>query len=277
MRDIKAVFIDLDGTLVHDGNISVEDRSAVEDTISKGIPVIPATTRMRFSTYMLLQGLPVTDVPLICLNGAMVLGPSWHRANEDDSWMTSTLEMPVARKISEYADKMGYEITTIFGERKYWKERRDLPVISRSENPVAHVIKSNIQALEWGPPVSYMMHTEVNGDDGVGDMERFVNSELKDDTCTHRHHRMGELKALTIYTRGTSKVRGVELVCERLNISIEDVLAIGDDEVDIDMLKAAGIGIAMGNSPDYVKKVADHVVPSCEEGGVAHALRKYIH
>lgn len=269
--------MDLDGTLVHDGNITAEDRLAVENTISKGIPVIPATTRMRFSAYILLQDLPVTDVPLICLNGAMVIGPGWHRAKEEDGWMERKLEMPVARKISEYADIMGYEITTIFSERKYWKERRDLPVISSSEDPVAHIIESNMQALERGPPVSYMMHTEVNGDDCVEDMERFVNSRLKEYTCTHRHHRMGELKAITIYPQGTSKGKGVELVCKRLNISVKDVMAIGDDEVDIPMLKTAGTGIAMGNSPDSVRRIADHVVPSCQEGGVAHALGKYIH
>ncbi len=276
MTYIKAVFIDLDGTLVNDGKIADIDRLAVEEAISRGIPVIPATTRMRFSAYRLLAGLSVTDAPLICLNGAMVLGPGWDDVNELDPWMINEFHMATARKISEYADEMGYEITTIYGERKYWKRRRDLPVISKYENPVAFVIDSNVQALEWGNPISYMMHTENNGAEGLDDMERFVDSKFKEHTCVHRHHRYGELKALTIYPEGTSKLRGTEMVCERMGISMRDVLAIGDDEVDVEMLKAAGTGVAMENSPDHVKATADNAIPSCREGGVAYALREYV-
>ncbi len=276
MKDVKAVFIDLDGTLVHDGVISTDDWKAIEEVVTKGIPVIPATTRMRFSAHRLIKNLPLTEFPMICLNGAMVLGPGWNNVDNLCSWLLERLDMDSAVKISEYADIKGYEITTIFGERKYWKKRRDLPIIRQDENPIAHIIENNSDALNYGAPVSYMMHTEKNGFSGIEDMEGFAMDKLKKTTCLHRHHRSKELKALTIYPKGTSKRKGMKLVCDRMGIHTDEVIAIGDDEVDIEMLKTAGIGIAMGNSSDHVKEIADYVAPSCEEGGVAHALKEYL-
>ncbi len=276
MTAVKAVFIDLDGTLVHDGVISPDDKKAVEDVLSMDIPVIPTTTRMRFSAQRLLKGLQLSSCPFVCLNGARVMGPGWDKNDGLDTWMEDRLDMETARRVSEYADMKGYEITTIFGERKYWKVRRDLPVMLQDEDPVAFTVEKTVEALEWGAPICYMMHTEKNGLDGLKDIEYFAISKLVETTCVHRHHRLGELKALTIYPKGTSKANGIEVVCKKMNISIKDTMAIGDDEVDIDMLGSVGIGIAMGNSPDHVKGSADHITSSCVENGVSHALRKYV-
>ena len=274
MNSIKAIFMDLDGTLVHDGNISKEDMEAVNQVQKMGIPVIPATTRMRFSAHRLTRDLNIFDNPIVCLNGAMVLGPGWD--NHPEIWMEENLRLETAKKIAGYADENDYEITTIFAEKKYWKERRDLPIIKKDEKPIALIVRSNIQALEDGAPISYMMHTEINGVSCVQDMERFVCENLKDHTCIHRHHRLGELKAMTIYPKDTSKLKGVRSVCKVLDISLKDVMTIGDDEVDRDMLEAAGLGVAMGNSPTYIKDVADVVAPSCTENGVAWTLKEYI-
>lgn len=265
--------MDLDGTIVHDGVVASEDMKAVKKVMEMGVHVIPATTRMRFSAYRLISKMELTDKPLVCLNGAMVTGPGWERGNGLDIWMERRLDMTVAKSISVYADEQGYDMTTIFGEKKYWKERRDLAVIGQYEDPIARYIKKNTEALVERP-ISYMIHAEINGREGLLDIEKFVLTNLKDKTCLHRHHRLGELKALTIYADGTSKLKGIEIVCERLGISLDETMAIGDDEVDMDMLSGAGIGIAMGNSPEYVKKVADLIVPSCTEGGVAHALQE---
>ena len=72
-----------------------------------------------------------------------------------------------------------------------------------------------------------------------------------------------------------SKGTAVRYLSDFLGIPIEDTIAIGDSENDLKMLKAAGIGIAMGNAPDYVKEAADDVTKSVEEDGVYYAFLKY--
>ena len=55
-------------------------------------------------------------------------------------------------------------------------------------------------------------------------------------------------------------------------IPMEETIAFGDDRNDLEMIREAGIGVAMGNAIDIVKETADHVTDSCENLGVVKAL-----
>ena len=70
--------------------------------------------------------------------------------------------------------------------------------------------------------------------------------------------------------------KGVALkyICLHLGVDPEDCIAFGDSMNDAEMLQAAGIGIAVANSEDGVKEIADQVCESCEEDGVAKALER---
>ncbi|MNI95067.1 putative phosphatase [compost metagenome] len=76
-------------------------------------------------------------------------------------------------------------------------------------------------------------------------------------------------------TKKASKTSAIEFLCNKLNIEKEEVIAIGDNYNDMDMLQYAGVGIAMGNAPDIVKKKADDITSTNDEDGVAKALEKY--
>ena len=65
-------------------------------------------------------------------------------------------------------------------------------------------------------------------------------------------------------------------LADHLGIAREETMAFGDGENDISMLKAAGIGIAMGNASDQVKAAADEVTLTNEQAGVAAAIRTWI-
>lgn len=73
------------------------------------------------------------------------------------------------------------------------------------------------------------------------------------------------------FTKGTA----LRYLSEYLGIPTEDTIAIGDSENDLEMLRAAGVGIAMGNSSDFVKQAADDATKPVSEDGVYHAFRKY--
>ena len=63
---------------------------------------------------------------------------------------------------------------------------------------------------------------------------------------------------------------------ETINVKQSEIIAMGDNYNDIDMLEYAGIGIAMGNAPEEVKKHGDDVTLTNDEDGVAIALEKYL-
>lgn len=82
-------------------------------------------------------------------------------------------------------------------------------------------------------------------------------------------------RAVDIISRGGGKVVGIKQYLERNNILPRETMAFGDGENDIEMLEAAGIGIAMGNADDIVKKSADYVTDSVDNDGIGKALRYF--
>ena len=78
------------------------------------------------------------------------------------------------------------------------------------------------------------------------------------------------------FTRaGVTKGNGLTLLCSHLGVDIEETLACGDTQNDIDILKTAAIGVAMENALPEVKEIADFVTRSNENSGVAHAIRTF--
>ncbi|MBO5023513.1 MAG: HAD family phosphatase [Clostridia bacterium] len=75
---------------------------------------------------------------------------------------------------------------------------------------------------------------------------------------------------------GCNKATAIARVCEYYGTDVAHSIAMGDSGNDYDMIKLAGIGVAMGNATDDIKEVADFVTTRCEEGGVAYALEKLL-
>ena len=79
-----------------------------------------------------------------------------------------------------------------------------------------------------------------------------------------------------IMSGSASKGKAVEHYAKSLNLSPSEVMCIGDSENDLSMLKFAGIGVAMGNGLDLIKKEADYITDSNNEDGVAGAIEHFV-
>lgn len=80
---------------------------------------------------------------------------------------------------------------------------------------------------------------------------------------------------LDLAPEGISKATGLAWVCEELGVAPADVLAIGDGRNDIEMLRWAGHGVAMGQAPEVVKDAADEVATAVIDDGAAKILMRY--
>lgn len=79
-----------------------------------------------------------------------------------------------------------------------------------------------------------------------------------------------------IVAHDNSKARGMEVICQHYGIRQEETLAFGDGANDIEMLEWAGIGVAMGNAADEVKKHADHVTTDVDNEGIENAVKEIL-
>jgi len=81
---------------------------------------------------------------------------------------------------------------------------------------------------------------------------------------------------LDLAPEGVSKASGLEEVCRRIGLTAADVLAVGDGNNDVEMLQWAGRGVAMGQAPEDLLAVADHVTGTVEDDGLADELRRWL-
>lgn len=81
---------------------------------------------------------------------------------------------------------------------------------------------------------------------------------------------------MDVVERGRGKGDAIDAFCERLGIAPAECMAIGDGGNDVHMLVHAGIGVAMGQAADDVKAAADVVAPSCDEDGAAWAIERFV-
>ena len=81
---------------------------------------------------------------------------------------------------------------------------------------------------------------------------------------------------LEFFNKNVSKGNSLETLARYYSLSMNEVIAIGDNYNDLSMIKKAGLGIAMGNSPDDIKTQANFVTKSNEDNGLVYAINKYI-
>ena len=74
--------------------------------------------------------------------------------------------------------------------------------------------------------------------------------------------------------KGVHKGTGIEALCKNMGIPIEDTIAFGDGNNDIEMIETAGVGVAMGNALDNLKKAADVITDGVLENGVVNQLKR---
>lgn len=267
--DYKLVAIDMDGTLLNNENdISERNRRAIEKAGDKGVYIVLATGRILKSALSYSRRLNLNK-PIISCNGAVISDADGKIIYE------SLLDRETTRKLIEIGNKNNiyYHIYTedAFYSNVYVEEVLKFYQIGDSDN-------SQIDYHLFEDPEEI-----INGDLNI---YKFFFLDQDEKKLEILRNQLSELDNISISSswsnnvevmgKNTSKGHGLKYLCERLNISQEEVIAIGDNENDLPMIDYAGMGVAMDNAIDKVKAVADIKTLKNDEDGVARIIEKYI-
>lgn len=259
---IKLVAIDIDDTLTSDGlTVSPRVVEAVHHAQNNGVKIALATGRMfqsacRFASLLGLEG------PLICYHGALIrLSPT------GETWYEKTISPSLVRQALTLLRQQSIEILMNFDDELYCE--RITPAIERyaSIAKVRLIPTSDFwsgQRVQRGAikivfiaPAGQVKKTLDSLRLALGErLELFETSPI-----------LGELTAA-----GVDKSSALRQVAERLGITANEVMAIGDGNSDLKMIRWAGVGVAMGNAGQELKALADFVTGRVEEDGVAQVL-----
>ena len=271
---IKLIALDLDGTTLRSKSVlSEETKDTLEAAIKKGVHVVVATGR----TFTALPE-QIFDIDgleyIITSNGAYITRLKDKKViyenylePEGAVRMHSLLSRFRQFPIEVFTQGRAYIDRQVFDDvKKNGSDYMDAAYIVRTRTPVENVYDLLLNKKEKIENIN--IHFRDFRDTEV--MKELLEKE-KDITVTSSMPHNLEIGGKT-----TSKAQAVAALCRILKIEEEDVMAAGDSPNDGAMIKAAGLGVAMGNAVDEIKEMADFVTLTNEEDGVAFAVRKFV-
>ncbi|MGQ4807230.1 Sugar phosphatase YidA [Candidatus Entotheonellaceae bacterium PAL068K] len=272
----RLLALDADGTIL---DPSGELRPAVQQAVSaaqqRGLQVVLCTGR-RFRTALpLAQALQLTT-PLVVHNGALV--------KEQHSGITlyqTDLPTHVYRQALTFLRQHGLPMVYVDAfhkqvdiitedpqgahpfQREYLEDHLAYcRIVDDIHTPPAYsVLMLSIMAEE-----STLRPLQSHMAEALGHRVRIIMLINK----TYQGH------ILEVLHPTVSKWTALQQLAARQGIMPADIMAVGDDDNDIDMLRHAGLGIAMGNARERVKAVADHVTGSNAEDGLVQAIERFV-
>ena len=263
---IHLVAIDLDGTLLTSDNMVSPATMAIVETLKgrKTVHVVLATARPPRSTHRFYEQLQL-DTPMINYNGALVHDPPSQRV-----LLHKPLGAELARGIAEMA-RGDYPDVLVSAEvlDRWYTDRLDESYVTQT----GLLFKPNVVAPmeEWlDQPVTKLL---LLGDgDRISELGRRIATKFRYDVQVSQTDR----ELLQIAHPTASKAEALKTVAGEFGVTREQVMAIGDNANDVDMLRWAGIGVAMANAPEEVLAVADYVTDHNDADGVAKAINMLI-
>jgi Cof subfamily protein (haloacid dehalogenase superfamily) len=257
---VRAVAMDLDHTILPDSlEFSPALVRAVGRVRASGVEAIVATGRMFASARPYALQLGVT-APVICYQGALIADPV------TGEWLQHRpMDVPLAHEVIEAVDAAGFHMNVYVDDTLYVEELNEEAITyARHARLEAHAVGNLVEWLDR-PTTKIVVVGEPEELDGLQDRLR-----------ARFDGRAFIAKSLPIFLElaepGVSKGAALEFVCGRLGIDPAAVVAFGDGANDVELLQAAGLGVAVAGGDAALERVAAWTVPSVDEDGVAGFL-----
>jgi hypothetical protein len=264
---IKMVAIDLDDTLLDAGlSISGPCRNNIKAARQQGVIVTLATGRMYSSALPYALQLEV-DVPLITYQGALVKSSRSARVH-----YYQPLDQDMAVAALQYFKGAGVHCHAYFDDRLCLEALSEEGVdYARLAGVEPLLYDDLIQACRQGKETLKIMAVSKDGE-----LLQHLERDLKQSFGGSLYVTRSKPCYLEVMNPQANKALALKLLAEYYGIRQEEVMAVGDSYNDMEMIKWAGLGIAMSNAPEEVKSLADYVTASNQEDGVAKALQRWV-
>ncbi|NPC91556.1 HAD family phosphatase [Bacillus sp. WMMC1349] len=241
-EQVKLVALDMDGTLLNaEHAISEENKQAIKEAEEKGVHVVLSTGRTLRTAREFAESLGLTSY-LITVNGSEIWDSSFNLV-ERQVLHPDHVQMMWGLRNQYETNFWACSVD------KVW--RADFP-----EDIYAH------EWLKFGFDIpDHHVRNQV-----LEELKKNKELEITNSSPTN----------IEVNTIGINKGAALTKVSERLGFSMKNVMAVGDSLNDIAMIKQAGLGVAMGNAQEIVKKTADWVTETNIKNGVAKAIRHWV-
>ena len=275
--EVKAVFFDIDGTLVNDSkSVLKSTKEAIKIVKDQGVLVGVATGRGPFFVKELMDDLDLDFA--VTYNGQYIF-------NKDRVLFASPIDKGSLRQIISYAKANQKEIA--MGTRQDVVGSR---IMSFGLSPLSQLVSRFVpKFLTRTISNSFNRMVSKAVPQKEEDLLNLINqpiyqvlmlmtpeeSEQAATTLNHLKFTRSNPFAADIINQGNSKLEGIRRVGKEYGFDLNQVMAFGDSDNDLEMLAGVGMSVAMGNGSSSVKEVAKHITTSNQEGGIHKALEYF--
>ncbi|PZO45616.1 MAG: Cof-type HAD-IIB family hydrolase [Shackletoniella antarctica] len=273
--DIRLLVLDIDGTLAGVSNqINLPVMEAIRAVQQRGVAVAIATGRMYQSALRFYQTVGST-LPLMAYQGAFIKDPNTQKLHRHTplprqlalELLTYLAPMEAGGDLSIhlYIDDQ-LHVRAVIDDTEAYAERSGIRPVAAGD--LAALLKGNV-AIETTKLLTLSNNLGLLSDILSDLGQRYPTDDLYLTRSVEYFVEATHPKA--------NKGEAVRFLAEDLlGLTRDQVMTIGDNYNDLEMLRYAGIGVAMGDAPEPVKQGADWVAPGVEADGVAVALREFL-
>lgn len=268
---IKLVAIDLDGTLLNrQKRISERNIETLKQAKEHGVKIVVCTGRPLASVQPYLETLGLMDEGdfAITFNGGII------QQNHDGKIVSKySFDVKDIETVAKEMDQHELPLDVISGQSVFHvqpapKERTSIYHTMNPNMDFHHLVLSDFHsAMEYNKMVvavedqAFLDQKISCFSDGIKKQYHFVKSRPN---------------LLEILHKDVSKANALKILGEHLSIDVEEMMALGDEENDLSMIQAVGLGVAMGNAVPEVKVLAQHITDTNEADGVAKAVEQFV-
>lgn len=269
--DIKLLVLDIDGTIAGESNqISQPVKQAIEAAQAKGVQVALATGRMYCSALRFYHEIGST-LPLLAYQSAWIQNPATGKLHRH--WAVS--KQTAIRLLNHFEQP---ELRSLLSVHFYINDQ----LYVRELTPETHLYaeRTGVEAIPVGD-LRQALKDEPTKVLALSDDSAIIDQLLSDVRQQYTPAELYLTKSVATFFEATNplvnKGTGVRYLAEELlGLQPANVMTIGDNFNDLEMLEYAGVGVAMGNAPAAVKAVAQWVAPSVEQDGAAAAIEAWV-
>ena len=266
--DCKLIAMDLDGTLNNDAKqITEKTKRALMQAQKKGIRLALASARPSPGLYKERDILHLQDHGgiLMSYNGGRIVD-----AETGKVLFETAMDILQTKQVLRFLKQLPVTPILDDGARFYVTDSNGYKVDYECKNNAMEctVVEDLEQFLSFAP-VKILMSVQP---EQLAAVQREIAAFLPDTLTVVQTAPF----YLEVIPKTINKGQGIRDICSVLGIKTENVIAFGDAANDIPMLRAAGVGVAMGNAAEDVKEIADLVTLSNNVDGIAAALNKLL-
>jgi Cof subfamily protein (haloacid dehalogenase superfamily) len=250
------VALDLDGTLLEEPcAIPAGHHLAVQELTAMGIPVVLVTGRPLMTTTWVWRELSLTT-PVVCFNGTWIGNP------EAAPLISSPLSQENVRGV--LANLMAFEgAVCAYPDAQRWVMNREIPHTRRWREVYRVAIEVLPESFSpWLGSSCKLMFVTSPAEMSV------IYPQLRSHFGTTHEVVLSQEDRVEILPSGITKAWGLAHVARLLGVAQADVWAVGDADNDLEMLRWAGHGCAMGQAEAHVRACARHVLPRVQDCGL---------